>query len=467
MTYIRFGKHYLHTAYLALGSAEFALFAISPLIFQLTLAKLLGLDASMPGLLHLTVFACIMSLGTLSMGLYTTLLKDGFSAMFYRSLVSYCFLGLIGLIFLYVLIPSVSLLGPNGKLAWIILIAMVQLMALRWLFVHIVSQRHFAKKALIYGSGQFAHSIGKLLESDGENVDYRIEHYVCDGHNQIIADDQLIDMPECWWRYAMDNDIATIVIAPEDRRQQSPQLMQEFMECKLRGIEVTSAIDFLERATKKAHLPLVHPSWILFSEGFKPSRPRDFSKRAIDLAISLTLAVIMAPFMLLTAIAIAIETGRPILYSQERVGELGKTFRIYKFRSMRQDAEKGGKAIWAKQNDDRITKVGAFIRNTRLDELPQLWNVIKGEMSIVGPRPERPEFVEKLKEQIPFYDTRHYVKPGLMGWAQLNYPYGASVEDARGKLEYDLYYSKNHSMLLDLLIMVQTVEVVLLGKGVR
>jgi len=175
----------------------------------------------------------------------------------------------------------------------------------------------------------------------------------------------------------------------------------------------------------------------------------------------------MFPFIILTALAVFLETGRPILYSQKRVGMLGKEFRIYKFRSMRQDAEKDGKARWASTNDDRVTRVGAFIRNTRLDELPQIYNVIKGEMSIVGPRPERPEFVSELKEKIPFYDTRHYVKPGLMGWAQLKYPYGASVEDAKGKLEYDLYYSKNHSLVMDFLIMIQTVEVVLLGKGVR
>lgn len=156
-----------------------------------------------------------------------------------------------------------------------------------------------------------------------------------------------------------------------------------------------------------------------------------------------------------------------MLYSQERVGLNGKLFKIYKFRSMRQDAEKGGKAIWASKNDSRITKVGAFIRNTRLDELPQIYNVIKGEMSFVGPRPERPQFVDELKEIVPFYDARHKVVPGLMGWAQLNYPYGASVEDAKHKLEYDLYYAKNHSFMMDMLIMIQTVEIVLLGKGVH
>jgi sugar transferase (PEP-CTERM system associated) len=226
-------------------------------------------------------------------------------------------------------------------------------------------------------------------------------------------------------------------------------------------------VDFYERELKKAKLDMVHPSWILFSDGFSASRSRDLTKRLLDLVLSLSLLAIMSPFIILTAIAVFLETGRPVLYSQQRIGLLGKEFRIYKFRSMRQDAEKDGKARWASANDNRITRVGGFIRNTRLDELPQIYNVIKGEMSFVGPRPERPEFVSELKEKISLYDTRHYVKPGLMGWAQLKYPYGASVEDAKGKLEYDLYYSKNHSLLMDILIMIQTVEVVLLGKGVR
>jgi exopolysaccharide biosynthesis polyprenyl glycosylphosphotransferase len=205
----------------------------------------------------------------------------------------------------------------------------------------------------------------------------------------------------------------------------------------------------------------------VFADGFSASRSRDISKRLFDIAICLVLAVVLLPAIALAAFLVFIESGRPILYSQVRVGLNGKPFKIYKIRSMTKDAEKGGKAVWASANDARITRVGAFIRNTRLDEIPQLWNVVRGDMSFVGPRPERPEFVDQLNEEVPFYEYRHSVKPGLMGWAQLNYPYGASVEDAKGKLEYDLYYTKNHSFIMDLLIMIQTVEVVLLGKGVH
>jgi exopolysaccharide biosynthesis polyprenyl glycosylphosphotransferase len=206
---------------------------------------------------------------------------------------------------------------------------------------------------------------------------------------------------------------------------------------------------------------------MLFSDGFRYSRRRVFAKRLFDIGLASLFLLVLWPFMVLTALAVILESGRPALYHQLRVGLNGSTFRIYKFRSMYQDAEKSGKAIWAQKNDNRVTRVGAIIRNTRLDELPQLWNVLKGEMSFIGPRPERPEFVSELSRQIPYYDMRHKVKPGLMGWAQLKYPYGASVEDARNKLQYDLYYTKNQSFLMDMLIMIQTVEIVLLGKGVR
>jgi exopolysaccharide biosynthesis polyprenyl glycosylphosphotransferase len=205
---------------------------------------------------------------------------------------------------------------------------------------------------------------------------------------------------------------------------------------------------------------------MLYSDGFKYSKRRLMAKRIFDLILASAFFAVLWPFMLLTAIAVKLESPGAVLYHQVRVGLNGRHFRIYKFRSMRQDAEKNG-AVWAQKNDARVTKVGAFIRNTRLDELPQLYNVLAGSMSFVGPRPERPEFVTDLSQQIPFYDTRHKVKPGLMGWAQLKYPYGASVEDAKNKLQYDLYYTKNHSFLMDMLIMIQTVEIILLGKGVH
>jgi sugar transferase (PEP-CTERM system associated) len=235
----------------------------------------------------------------------------------------------------------------------------------------------------------------------------------------------------------------------------------------MRGIKVTEAVQFFERELGRIELAEIHPGWMLFGDGFHFSQLRNIAKRVFDITICLVLLALAWPLMLLAVVAIVLETGRPVIYKQTRVGLNGKSFSIYKFRSMTQDAEKDGKARWAQANDSRVTRVGAFIRNTRIDELPQIFNVLRGDMSFVGPRPERPEFVEELKQDLPYYDARHRVKPGLMGWAQLNYPYGASREDAAEKLVYDLYYVKNYSLMLDILIVVQTVEIVLLGKGVR
>jgi len=349
------------------------------------------------------------------------------------------------------------------------MLASFVVVTLRLIFLRIVDSEQVVRRVVIFGAGDFAASLLDEYERNMRALGIRIIGCIADSPTKVIAEDKILPTPYDFYEFCRQNKVSEIVVAQQERRRKEGGGLRvpELMECKLRGIAVTSGLDFYERELKKAKLDMVHPSWIVFSEGFKASKSRAYAKRMVDLSISLTLLVITLPFIVLTALAIFFETGRPILYSQKRVGMLGKEFRIYKFRSMRQDAEKDGKARWASANDNRVTRVGAFIRNTRLDELPQLYNVIRGDMSIVGPRPERPEFVSELKVKIPFYDTRHYVKPGLMGWAQLKYPYGASVEDARGKLEYDLYYSKNHSFVMDLLIMIQTVEVILLGKGVR
>lgn len=468
MSYIRFRKHYLHIPYLVLGVLEFALlFAI---FYSLTLlSSLTGTDYAPleVDIASALLFAAVMSCGTLAMGGYLAMVHESVSSLFFRTLVAYCLLGGIGLTVLFIFIPSAD--PGSSNLFWAVALASLAVILVRLVFLRIVDSEQLVRRVVIFGAGEFAASMLEEYEQNMKALGIRIIGCIADTPSKAVPEENILPTPYDFFQFCRQNNVSEIVIAQQERRSTSGGGLPvpELMECKLRGIAVTNGIDFYERELKKAKLNMVHPSWIVFSEGFKASKSRDFAKRAIDLVISLTLLVIMFPFIVLTALAVFLETGRPILYAQTRVGMLGREFRIYKFRSMRQDAEKDGKAQWAKANDSRVTKVGAFIRNTRLDELPQIYNVIKGEMSIVGPRPERPEFVSELKEKVPFYDTRHYVKPGLMGWAQLKYPYGASVEDARGKLEYDLYYSKNHSLLMDLLIMIQTVEVVLLGKGVR
>ena len=266
---------------------------------------------------------------------------------------------------------------------------------------------------------------------------------------------------------ARAHGVDEIVVGADDRRGSLP--MSDLLECRLAGIQVTDLATFFEREAGKIKLGIVDPSWLVFSDGFDRRQWRQVTKRAFDMAASTILLLLAAPLMLLTALAIWLESGfkGPIIYRQERVGEGGCVFTVLKFRSMRTDAEKDGKAVWAQKDDDRITTVGRVIRKLRIDELPQVFNVLRGDMSFVGPRPERPCFVADLSKQIPYFGLRHCVKPGITGWAQLRYAYGASVEDSAEKLKFDLYYAKNHSLVFDLMILMQTVEVVLFGKGAR
>ncbi|MET1161714.1 MAG: TIGR03013 family XrtA/PEP-CTERM system glycosyltransferase, partial [Pseudoxanthomonas sp.] len=259
--------------------------------------------------------------------------------------------------------------------------------------------------------------------------------------------------------------IDELVIAPDERRGGLP--MEDMLTCVQRGISVIDISTFFEREAGMVQLNVVDPSWLVFSGGFDYSTPRRLSKRFFDLVAATVLLLIAWPVMLLVALAVRLESEGPILYSQIRVGQRGNNFTLTKFRSMRVDAEKDGVARWASKDDDRSTRVGKFIRLTRLDELPQLFAVLRGDMSFVGPRPERPHFVSLLSDEIRYYGVRHCVKPGLTGWAQLRYPYGASVRDAEEKLKFDLFYVKNHGLVFDLMILLQTVEVVMFGRGAR
>ena len=267
-------------------------------------------------------------------------------------------------------------------------------------------------------------------------------------------------------QYILKHPVNEIVVAVDDRRKGLP--MEDLLECKMEGVRIVDGASFYERESRKVALEMVTRGWLVFSDGFTVSSVFGFGKRSLDILAASILLLAGMPLMLLTALAIKVEDGlaAPIFYSQERVGLNGSVFKVHKFRSMRTDAEKNG-AVWASQNDTRVTRVGEFIRKVRIDELPQIFNVLSGTMAFVGPRPERPVFVERLSATIPFYSERHRVKPGLTGWAQLCFAYADNEEDTREKLRYDLYYIKNQSLLLDLLIIIQTVEVVLFKKGSR
>ena len=257
-----------------------------------------------------------------------------------------------------------------------------------------------------------------------------------------------------------------VVLALEERRNAIP--LDDLLRIKTTGVHVNEISSFLERETGRVDLDSVNPSWLIFSDGFSSGRRLSgIAKRLFDVIASSILLAATMPIIILFAILVKLESKGPAFYRQVRVGLFGQPYSVLKLRSMRSDAEVEGKAVWASQDDPRITRVGKLIRKVRIDELPQTWNVLKGEMSFVGPRPERPEFVADLEQQLSYYAERHMVKPGITGWAQVNYPYGASIEDSRHKLEYDLYYAKNYTPFLDILILLQTIRVVLWPEGVR
>jgi exopolysaccharide biosynthesis polyprenyl glycosylphosphotransferase len=259
-------------------------------------------------------------------------------------------------------------------------------------------------------------------------------------------------------------NVSSIVLADAQDLRLHDDLAGALIECKLRGVKIETAPDSFERRTQKIWLEGVSPEWLILASGFEQSKLYLSLKRVFDLLIALLMSIVAAPLAVLIALAIRLDSPGPAVFKQERVGLRGRNFTLYKFRSMRTDAEKGG-PVWTQEHDDRITRIGRFLRVMRLDEIPQLLNVLRGDMSLVGPRPERPYFVEILKSKIRFYDVRHYVKPGVTGWAQVMYPYGASVEDAYQKLQYDLYYAKNLSLRLDVQILLKTIKVVLSGGG--
>ena len=321
------------------------------------------------------------------------------------------------------------------------------------------------ERVLFVGTGETARKVARQILDQHEYA-YRVIGFIDDDASRIgerIVNPAIVGTPADMDRLIAQHHVDRIVVGLSDRRGKLP--VEELLRAKMAGIRVEDATTTYERVTGKILIDDLRPSWLIFSDGFRVSRLTRLMKRAIDLTLALALAVVTLPLMLLTALLVLLEDGHPILYRQERVGENGRTFVLSKFRSMRKDAEQGGTPVWAKAGDDRITRVGRFIRKTRLDELPQLWNVVRGNMSFVGPRPERPFFVEQLAKDIPFYQQRHAVKPGLTGWAQVKYRYGSSREDAMEKLRYDLYYIKHLSVIFDLTIVFDTVKVVLFRKG--
>jgi sugar transferase (PEP-CTERM system associated) len=368
-----------------------------------------------------------------------------------------------------VILALLSMVLPSARLGDGTFLAVIGILAIavplwRVAFDGVANDPHLEQRVLILGTGATALVVANRIRAQHDFA-YRLVGFIADpsGARNDEAGPvlgEVVDLPRVVESYG----IGRIVIGLADRRGQLP--LDDLLRAKLAGVRVEDAATTYERMTGKILVDDLKPSWLIFSDGFEASRLTRLFKRLFDFGGALAGTVIAAPVMLLTALAVRLDSPGPALYRQERVGENGRVFTLYKFRSMRIDAEQGT-PIWAKDGDSRVTRIGRFIRLTRLDELPQFWNVLRGEMSFVGPRPERPFFVQQLAREIPYYMARHAVKPGVTGWAQVRYRYGASVEDALEKLRYDLYYMKHLSLVFDLTILIDTIKVVVCRKGAQ
>ncbi|MFN0316615.1 MAG: TIGR03013 family XrtA/PEP-CTERM system glycosyltransferase [Burkholderiales bacterium] len=358
--------------------------------------------------------------------------------------------------------------GPAGwheKLEMAVLLALAVMVAVRGYVGRGARAPLLARRVMVLGTGAEAAAVERSLTQSGPGVrivgfyPVRPDEAVHVARDRVLSADgySLADI-------ARKHKVDEIVVAVHERRDNAVPL-RGLLDCKLAGVRVLDLSGYFERALGQVRLESLRASWLIYGEGFRQGTVRRVAKRVFDVIAAMLLLGVFWPLMLLSAILIALESGFPVFYRQERVGQGGRLFRLVKLRSMRSDAEYDGTPRWAASHDERATRVGRALRRFRIDELPQLYNVLKGDMSLVGPRPERPYFVAQLTCEIPFYAARHSVKPGLTGWAQVRYRYGASVNDAAQKLQYDLYYAKNHTLFLDTVILFETVGVVLSGAG--
>lgn len=408
-------------------------------------------------------FTIIMGGSLTAMGLYQRSLIIDFASMMIRLFIGFG-VGFALMTLSFYLFPELFL--GRGVIGFAMITAFFGIIVSRTFFQKIMSSENFKSRILIIGSGRHACQVEDLRDKCNENG-FEIVGYVpmndCD---VLVNKSNVIELAGSISDYSLENDIDEIVVAVDDRRKKFPAT--DLLNCKMEGIYVRDLVSFFERITGHLQLDALRPSSLIFSTGFSHAVLQSSSKRIFDIVTSAIILIVASPIMLITAIAIFISSfGRdPVFYRQIRVGLNNQPYDVLKFRSMKTDAEKDG-AQYAKKKDARVTRIGSFIRLTRIDELPQLFNVLKGDMSFVGPRPERPEFVEGYNERIPHYSLRHKVKPGITGWAQICYPYGETEEDTKQKLQYDLYYVKNYSLFLDFTIIFQTLQVVLFGKGAR
>lgn len=407
-------------------------------------------------------FTGCLIIGMLSMGLYRPRQRPTRSETAVRSILGVMVGGFLGIVLFYV-VPPVSF--GRGALALAMVIGSLLVFGVRLGVLRVLDFNTIKRRVLVVGAGEAAAKIRRLRRrADRRQFDV-VGFIVVNGEERALAADLGIEPLLTTDEARAVRRLDEIVVAMDDRRGCLP--LEFLLHYKQRGVPVSDVVDFLERETERLDLDILRPSWLLYEKSSQTDILYRWLKRLFDLLFSSVLLLLMSPVLLVTMLAIRIEEGpaAPVLFRQRRVGRNGRVFDLLKFRSMRVNAERDTGPKFASANDDRVTRVGRLIRRFRVDELPQLLNVIRGDMSVVGPRPERPEFVDILARQVPLYFYRHGVRPGLTGWAQLNFPYGASMDDAREKLTYDLYYIKNTNIVTDLLILLQTLEVVVWGRG--
>ncbi|KKW92186.1 MULTISPECIES: TIGR03013 family XrtA/PEP-CTERM system glycosyltransferase [Sphingobium] len=461
---IRLFKHYVPHAVLLLGLLDCMLLIGAAEGGWILRAHQIGMDVDpvMTRIGPLASFAVSIQTAMIAVGVYGTEALQSIRYALARLLVAIS-LGVLFLSVMHFVLPDITLWRSNSLYAMGLAIGL--LLTIRLLLGSMLGGEAFKRRLVVLGAGNRAHRIREIEERKGSG-------FLVVGY--IAMNDGAQVIPEAINRNAIYNladfvvrlGASEVVLALEERRNALP--LSDLLRIKTTGVHVNEISTFLERETGRVDLDSVNPSWLIFSDGFSAGRRlSSIAKRLFDIVASSILLLLTGPVILLAALLVKLTSKGPAFYRQQRVGLFGEEFWIVKLRTMRQDAELSGQAVWAEKDDPRITRLGYWLRKLRIDELPQTWTVLKGEMSFVGPRPERRQFVEDLEQHLRYYAERHMVKPGITGWAQINYPYGASIEDARHKLEYDLYYAKNYTPFLDLLILIQTLRVILWPEGAR
>jgi sugar transferase (PEP-CTERM system associated) len=459
---IRIFNHYVHRA------------ALGGMLFDLGLALLVAMGAvalqvgswnlALPAAgTHAVSFAACLFVINSASGLYEVSPLDSVGRSCARALLALLVALPLAWAIFGLLPPE---LARHGTIQLTAMAGVAALVTRRVYVSHKASAPRAGNRILVFGAGPAAAVVGRTLKAADPNC--VIVGYV-PGSNEAatsVPDADLLTLNGSLTDTALRLRVDEIVVALTERRSGSMPLRQ-LLDCKASGIKVYDLNSHFEKTLGQIRVDYLNASWLIFSDGFNQGAWRTGVKRVFDILFATVLCIVSAPIMLLAALCIKLESRGPVLYRQERVGLGGRSFSIAKFRSMRTDAEGDGKPRWASKNDDRVTRVGHIIRKLRIDELPQLLNVLRGDMSLVGPRPERPFFVDQLTQEIAFYALRHSVKPGVTGWAQVRYHYGATLEDSLEKLQFDLYYVKNHTLFLDLAVLLETVGVVLTGKGAR